>query len=74
MNIEHLITMANQIGTFFSAYPDRELAKNEIVSHIKRFWAHNMRQQLVTHVNDKQGQGLDAIVTDAVRQHVGQLV
>jgi hypothetical protein len=22
MNIEHLITMANQIGTFFKSYPD----------------------------------------------------
>ncbi|MEY3651409.1 MAG: NADH-dependent formate dehydrogenase delta subunit FdsD, partial [Pseudomonadota bacterium] len=26
MNIEHLITMANQIGTFFKSYPDADQA------------------------------------------------
>jgi formate dehydrogenase subunit delta len=49
MNTEHLVTMANQIGDFFQSYPDQELAKKEIVTHLKRFWASSMREQLMEH-------------------------
>jgi formate dehydrogenase subunit delta len=30
MNIDQLVTMANQIGSFFKSYPDQEKAKEEI--------------------------------------------
>ncbi|PKO51594.1 MAG: formate dehydrogenase [Betaproteobacteria bacterium HGW-Betaproteobacteria-2] len=73
MNIERLIVMANQIGDFFESYPDVELAKKSIAAHIKNFWALKMRQQLVTHVLEKQGSGLHAMVTEAVREHQATL-
>jgi formate dehydrogenase subunit delta len=69
MSIDHLVTMANQIGDFFKSYPDHEQAKHDIVTHIKRFWALGMRQQLMSHVQDHQGEGLDPMVTEAVKQH-----
>ena len=69
MSIDNLVTMANQIGDFFKSYPDHEQAKKDIVTHIKRFWALRMRQQIVAHVNEHQGQGLHPIVTEAIKQH-----
>ena len=69
MNIEHLITMANQIGTFFKSYPDADQAKKDIVMHLKRFWALQMRLQLIEHVKQRQGEGLEAIVKEAIHEH-----
>jgi formate dehydrogenase subunit delta len=68
MDIQHLVTMANQIGAFFKSYPDTEQAKKDIVMHIKRFWALNMRLQLIEHAQ-QPGSGLDPMVQEAVVQH-----
>ena len=68
MDIEHLVTMANQIGDFFKSYPDTEQAKKDIVMHIKRFWALNMRLQLIEHAQ-ASAQGLQPLVKEAVLQH-----
>ncbi len=73
MNLEHLITMANQIGDFFSSYPDPVQARKDIANHIQRFWAHNMRQQLVRHVTENQGAGLSPIVAGAIKEHAALL-
>ena len=68
MDIGHLVTMANQIGDFFKSYPDGEQAKKDIVMHIKRFWALNMRLQLIEHAQ-ASAQGLQPLVKEAVLQH-----
>jgi formate dehydrogenase subunit delta len=68
MNIEQLITMANQIGTFFKSSPDAEQAKKDIVMHLKRFWALSMRLQLIEHAQ-QEGKGLEPIVKEAILQH-----
>ena len=72
MNIDHLLTMANQIGTFFVSYPDREEASAEIASHLKRFWAPRMRQQLYDHIDAEDGAGLAPLVLDAIAAHRGE--
>lgn len=69
MNLEHLITMANQIGDFFSSYPDQAQARHDIANHIQRFWAHNMREQIVRHVTQNQGAGLSPLVAGAIKEH-----
>jgi formate dehydrogenase subunit delta len=74
MKIERLIAMANQIGDFFESYPDPALAKKSIANHINRFWARNMREQLVKHVLENQGEGLHAKVSEAIREHESILV
>lgn len=68
MKIEQLITMANQIGTFFKSTPDSEEAKKDIAMHLKRFWALTMRLQLIEHAQN-EGTGLEPIVKDAILQH-----
>lgn len=70
MQIEHLVTMANQIGDFYKSFPNQDEAKNDIAQHMKSFWASSMRQQILAHVNDKDGEGLEPIVCDAIKKHL----
>jgi formate dehydrogenase subunit delta len=73
MKIHHLVTMANQIGTFFSSYPDQEEAGGEIASHLQRYWAPPMRRQLLEHVELNEGEGLHPPVLAALRANVARL-
>ena len=52
MDIDNLVRMANRIGEFFAAMPDRAEAKDGIVTHLRKFWAPRMRSQLLAHVDD----------------------
>jgi len=70
MEVEKLITMANQIGDFYEAYPDEEEAKKGIATHLKKFWNSIMIQSIVTHVQQSKGKGLHARVIDAITQHI----
>ncbi|XQU69915.1 hypothetical protein OJJOAM_002646 [Cupriavidus sp. H18C1] len=47
MNLDNLVKMANQIGTFFAAMPDRDEALADIATHLRRFWAPPMRRALL---------------------------
>jgi formate dehydrogenase subunit delta len=47
MNVESLVTMANQIADFFVSEAGPETAPNEIAAHITRFWAPRMRAQYI---------------------------
>lgn len=70
MEIEKLIKMANQIGDFFEAYPDAELAKRDIANHLERFWNSVMIKSIVAHVKQQHGVGLHPRVVDAIQQHL----
>ncbi|MCB5191541.1 formate dehydrogenase subunit delta [Methylobacillus arboreus] len=70
MNIEHLVKMANQIGDFFRSYPDHEQAKKDIASHLTRFWAPQMRQQILDYVAETPDTGLHPLVLSAIREYV----
>ncbi len=65
--VDHLVTMANDIGAYFRSEPDRALALAGIAGHIRRFWAPRMRQRLHAHAF-AGGAGLDPLVRDAVAQ------
>lgn len=73
MNTEHLIKMANQIGSFFSTMPDHEQAVADLASHLKRFWEPRMRKAFLAHIEQTQGEGVDPIVLEAVSKHMQQL-
>jgi formate dehydrogenase subunit delta len=73
MDVHHLITMANQIGSFFASYPDQEEASSEISNHLQRFWAPLMRRELLRHVAEQQGEGLDAPVLASIRANLERL-
>lgn len=69
MQPDHLIRMANQIGGFFEAMPDRNEATRDLAQHIKKFWAPRMRQALLGHI-DREGDGeLNLLVKQALAQH-----
>ncbi|EGV33392.1 formate dehydrogenase subunit delta [Thiorhodococcus drewsii AZ1] len=68
MDIQNLVKMANSIGGFFGAWPDRKQGRDEIASHLTRFWDPRMRAQIVAHVETTGGEGLDTIVVEAIRQ------
>jgi formate dehydrogenase subunit delta len=70
MQTETLIKMANQIGDFFEAEPNKTQAQLDIAQHLNRFWTKDMRNQIAAHVQTKQGAGLHAQVISAIVAHL----
>ncbi len=69
MNADHLVTMANQIGSFFETMPDRQQAVADIAGHLRRFWEPRMRRSLLQHLDEQAGAQLKDIVLEALRLH-----
>ena len=65
-NAEKLIKMANQIGEFFAAMPDREQAMTDIFGHLRRSWEPRMRRALYDHIDHHGTAGLIDIVQEVV--------
>ncbi len=70
MQIERLVTMANQIGDFYEAFPDQVQAQKEIVQHLNKFWAKSMRDDISEHVQKDDGKGLSPLVLSALKAHL----
>lgn len=67
MNIDNLVKMANDIGSNFEAWPDRDAACKEVSNHLRKFWDPRMRQQLAAHLLANGGQsGLRPLAAEAV--------
>jgi formate dehydrogenase subunit delta len=49
---EHLVKMANDIGNFFRAEPEREDAIAGIANHISKYWTQRMRDKLGAHLEE----------------------
>lgn len=64
---QHLVQMANDIGNFFRAQPDREAAIAGIANHIKSFWTRSMREKLTEQVRHGVA-GLDELPREALRR------
>jgi formate dehydrogenase subunit delta len=77
MHIEQLVRMANQIGAFFEAMPDRPEALEGISNHLKKFWEPRMRRELLAHIDataqTQMGSGLTAMVAEALQLHRASL-
>lgn len=69
MDKQALIRMANQIGLFFEAMPDRQQAQEDIVQHVRKFWEPRMRRQILEHLDSHEGEGLSEMVLQAFSQH-----
>ncbi len=69
MHVDHLIRMANQIGAFFEAMPDRSEALEGIAQHIKRFWEPRMRRELMDHIDREGSAELNSMVAEAIGTH-----
>jgi formate dehydrogenase subunit delta len=58
MDIGNLIRMANRIGDFFDAMPDRPEAVDGVANHIQKFWEPRMRVELLNFL-DRHPDGVD---------------
>jgi formate dehydrogenase subunit delta len=59
-----LVRMANDIGNFFRAEPDREDAITGIGNHIAKYWTQRMRDKLAAHL-ESGAPGLDELPREA---------
>lgn len=66
MKFDQLIKMANQIGAFFEAMPDRDQAVQDIAKHLRLTWDPRMRAQLLAELGDADYARLKPIVRDAL--------
>jgi formate dehydrogenase subunit delta len=57
MNVDSLVTMANQIADFFVSEAGVDAAPQEIAAHITKFWAPRMRAQYIEYAGSG-GEGL----------------
>ena len=72
MDADNLVRMANRIGDFFEAMPERPEALEGIATHLKKFWDPRMRQQFLLVVDadaHADTAALKPIVRDAVQAH-----
>lgn len=67
MSPEKMITMANQIATFFASQPGDDQAER-VAAHINDFWEPRMRRQLLTYL-DTGGADLAPLVI-AAQPHI----
>ena len=68
MDIHHLVKMANDIGAFYEALPDRNEAINSIATHLKNFWEPRMRREIIDFA--KRGAGYDLQLKEIVREAI----
>ncbi len=52
--------MANDIGNFFNAEPDKTEAAKGVANHVRRFWDPRMRREMIAHYRNG-GAGLDDV-------------
>jgi formate dehydrogenase subunit delta len=68
MKPEKLIAMANQIGAFFEAMPDREQAVADVANHLRRSWEPRMREQILASLGTADEAKLKPLVREALRR------
>ncbi len=74
MNPAKLGKMANEIAAFFDADPDRVVAMEGFVGHLRRFWDPRMRRELLAWVDQGGGEGLLALVREAIQQRRSEIL
>ena len=74
MEPKTLVHLANRIGEFFQAMPDRQEALEGVATHIRKFWDPRMRLELLQHLDRSGGEGLSEIVLSSLQAHRTTLV
>ena len=82
MEIDTLIHMANRIGSFFEALPDRQEGFDGVAEHLRRYWEPRMRRQLLEWIDGSSaqaslvgqgGEALSPFVREAIERHRADL-
>jgi len=68
MDIHHLVKMANDIGSFYEALPDRNEAVSSIATHLRNFWEPRMRREIIDYAkrDAEQDPRLKELVREAI--------
>ncbi|MET0208990.1 MAG: formate dehydrogenase subunit delta [Burkholderiaceae bacterium] len=72
MDGDNLVRMANRIGDFFEAMPDRAEALEGIATHLKKFWEPRMRRRFLA-LLDGGAEAMKPIVREAATTHRSML-
>lgn len=67
MNIEKLISMANDIAVFFNAESDKDIAAEGVSKHILRSWEPRMRKEIITYYKEN-GANLSPLASQAIKK------
>ena len=67
MDVGRLVAMANDIAAFFDGEADQTQAVEGVRSHLRRFWAPRMREEIIAHV-EQGGAGLVPTARAAVER------
>jgi formate dehydrogenase subunit delta len=67
MNVQLLVTMANDISNFFASDPDKDAAVDQVANHLKKFWEPRMREAIRRHVS-AGGEGMSSLAIQAVKR------
>jgi len=67
MNVEHLVSMANDIAAFFDSEPDKAIAAEGVRFHISRYWELRMRRAIIEHLRSG-GAGLTPTARSAIEK------
>lgn len=67
MNDQHIVNMANQIASFFQAYPDQAEAIEGVSGHLKKFWSPKMRVKLKEIAEQGEVDNIHQLVLDAIK-------
>jgi len=73
MDSDNLVNMANRIGDFFDAFPDRAQALTGVADHVGRFWEPRMRRQILALLDGPAGDALRPLVAEALRANRDRL-
>ena len=68
MKLEKLIIMANQIGGFFEAMPDRGQAVADIANHLLKSWEPRMRERILASLGTADEAQLKPLVREALQR------
>jgi formate dehydrogenase subunit delta len=68
MKIEALVKMANQIAAFFEGEGghDPQEAAKLVATHLRRYWEPRMRNEIIQHLQSRNGEGLDELARSGV--------
>jgi formate dehydrogenase subunit delta len=65
MNVDHMVKMANEIGSFFAAESPPGQAPKDVANHLRRFWDPRMRREIIGHYR-LGGAGLSDLALAAI--------
>ena len=63
--------MLNQMGDFFEAMPDKNQAKLDLITHVKKFWEPRMKNSIIKEI--KNDIGLSPFVKEALLEKLIRL-